>query len=230
MALNKAMMASRLRLSTIVFILISLFLQIHSQTAAYTVLIETSKGNMKCILYDEAPLHAENFIKLSQGGFYDGLLFHRVICDFMIQTGDPNSRNAQKGEALGYGDSGYTVPGEFHPGLYHKKGVLAAARQGDRINPDRKSNGSQFYIVQGKKMTDAELDIMEKSGSHIPFTAEQRMHYRDLGGAPHLDYAYTVFGEVVEGLDVIDIIASVPTDERDRPLDDIRIVRISVID
>lgn len=184
---------------------------------------------MKCILYEETPLHAENFIKLAQGGFYDGLLFHRVISDFMIQTGDPNSRNASKGEALGYGDSGYTVPGEFHPGLYHKKGVLAAARQGDRINPDRKSNGSQFYIVQGKKITDAELDQIEKSGSHIPFTAEQRMYYRDLGGAPHLDYAYTVFGEVVEGLDIIDIIASVPTDERDRPLDDVRIIRISVI-
>jgi peptidyl-prolyl cis-trans isomerase B (cyclophilin B) len=201
-----------------------------SQTAAHTLLIETSKGNIKCILYEETPFHTENFVSLASQGFYEGLLFHRVIQDFMIQTGDPGSRNAPQGAALGYGDAGYTIPGEFHPSLYHKKGVLAAARQGDQVNPARESNSSQFYIVQGMKMTDAELDAMEASGAHIKFTPEQREIYREQGGTPHLDYAYSVFGEVVEGLDVIAKIASVPTDERDRPLNDVRIIRITVLE
>lgn len=223
------MMMIRLRLNAIFVFLFVLTVHLHSQTAAYTVLIETSKGNMECILYGETPMHADNFVKLAQNGFYNGLLFHRVIRDFMIQSGDPNSRNAAKGVALGYGDPGYSVPAEFHPGLYHKKGALAAARQGDRVNPSRSSNGSQFYIVQGKRMTDAELDAMEKSGSHISFTREQRIHYRDPGGTPHLDYAYTVFGEVVDGFEVIDSIAFMPTDDRDRPVEDIKIIRVSII-
>jgi cyclophilin family peptidyl-prolyl cis-trans isomerase len=222
-------MTNRIQLTGLFVFLAIIPLRVLSQTPAQTVLIETSKGNLKCILYEETPMHSENFVKLAREGFYDGLLFHRVVRDFMIQTGDPNSRNAQKGVALGYGDSGYRIPAEFHPDLYHRKGSLAAARQGDQVNPGRESNGSQFYIVQGRKFTDAELDAMEKSGAHIPFTADQRKIYRETGGAPHLDYAYTVFGEVVEGFETIDKIASVPTDSRDRPLDDVKIIRISVL-
>jgi peptidyl-prolyl cis-trans isomerase B (cyclophilin B) len=201
----------------------------HSQKAAYTVLIETSLGKMKCVLFEETPMHSENFIKLSNEGFYNGLLFHRVINNFMIQTGDPNSRNAEKGIMLGYGDSGYKIPAEFHPDLYHRRGVLAAARQGDQVNPSRESNGSQFYIVQGRIIPEAELDAMEAGGGHIPFTEEQRKYYTTSGGTPHLDYAYTVFGEVVEGLDVIDKIAAVQTDGRDRPIEDVKIIRITVL-
>ena len=211
------------------FLLLVIPVQLHSQIAAHTFLIETSKGNLKCILYEETPMHADNFIKLINQGYYNGILFHRIIRDFMIQTGDPDSRNAQKGVSLGHGGPGYRVPAEFHPALYHRKGVLAAARQGDKTNPNRESSGSQFYIVLGKIINDAELDGMEASGGHITFTQEQRMYYKNLGGTPHLDYAYTVFGEVVEGLEIIDAIAAVPTDQRDRPLEDIKIIRMSVL-
>jgi len=200
-----------------------------SQTAAYTVLIETSKGNMKCILYEEAPMHADNFAKLSKMGFYDGILFHRVISGFMIQAGDPNSREAGTGATLGYGDIGYKVPAEFHPDLYHRKGVLAAARQGDHDNPGKESNASQFYIVQGKKLPEEVLNSMEADGTHIIFTPEQRMYYKEEGGTPHLDYAYTVFGEVVEGFEVIDAIASVQTDGNNRPVGDVKIIKITVL-
>ena len=184
---------------------------------------------MKCVLFDAAPMHADNFVKLAKDGFYDGLLFHRVIDNFMIQTGDPDSRNAGDGVMLGAGGPEYTIPPEFHPDLYHRKGVLAAARQGDHINPGKESNGSQFYIVKGKKLTDAEMDAMEAGGSHIRFTGQQRTVYKNLGGTPHLDYSYTVFGEVVEGLWVIDRISAVPTDQHDRPLEDVRIMRITVL-
>ena len=137
-------MVNRLKI-IILFVLISaLPARIFSQKAAYTVLIETSKGNLKCILFEETPMHSDNFVDLAKKGFYNGLLFHRVISDFMVQTGDPNSRNAEKGVRLGFGDSGYKVPAEFHPDLYHRKGVLASARQGDHANPRRESNGSQF--------------------------------------------------------------------------------------
>lgn len=200
-----------------------------SQTAAYILLVETSKGNMKCILYEETPMHTDNFIKLVHDGTYNGVLFHRVIKDFMIQTGDPDSKNASKGYRLGSGGPGYEVPAEFHPDLYHKKGALAAARQGDHVNPNRASSGSQFYFVQGKVLSDEQLDQMENSGVHIRFTAEQRMVYKAIGGTPHLDYAYTVFGEVIEGFGVIDAIAAVPTDQMDRPLDDVKILKISVL-
>lgn len=222
-------MSNRIQLFPLFVSLLALSLSVFSQTPSRALLIETSKGNIKCVLFEETPMHTENFVDLAVQGFYDGLLFHRVIQDFMVQTGDPRSRNASRGDALGYGDPGYTIPAEFHPGLYHWKGVLASARQPDRVNPRRESNGSQFYIVQGEKFSDAELDAMEKSGSHIAFTPEQRTRYREIGGAPHLDYAYTVFGEVVEGLDVVDRIASVPTDERSRPLEDVKIIRISIL-
>jgi peptidyl-prolyl cis-trans isomerase B (cyclophilin B) len=201
-----------------------------AQTAFHTLLIETSKGNLKCILYEQTPLHADNFIKLVKDGTYNGVLFHRVIKDFMIQTGDPDSKNAPSAAILGSGGVGYTIPAEFHPDLYHKKGALASARQGDQVNPNRESNGSQFYIVQGKIFTDEQLDHMENTGAHIKFTAEQREVYKTIGGTPHLDYGYTVFGEVIDGLDIIDAIASEPTDTRDRPLDDVKILKISVLE
>ncbi len=218
--------------SALIFISILSMTSTHnacSQTAAHTILIETSKGNMKCILYEQTPMHADNFINLVNDGTYNGVLFHRVIKDFMIQTGDPDSKNAAKGAVAGSGGPGYRIPAEFHPDLYHKKGALAAARQGDQTNPNRESNGSQFYIVHGAAFSDEQLDQMESAGSHIKFTAEQRMFYKALGGTPHLDYEYTVFGEVIDGIEVIDAIASEPTNETDRPLEDVKIIKISVL-
>jgi len=184
---------------------------------------------MKCILYEQTPMHADNFIQLVNDGTYNGVLFHRVIKDFMVQTGDPDSKNAAKGALVGSGGPEHKVPAEFNPDLYHKKGALAAARQGDETNPNRESNGSQFYIVQGVVFSDEQLDQLESSGSHIKFTAEQRMFYKSLGGTPHLDYGYTVFGEVIEGIEIIDAIAAEPTDERDRPLEDVKIIKITVL-
>ena len=211
------------------FLHLCLASSVTSQTAAHTLLLETSKGNIKCILYEQTPMHTENFIKLVRDGTYDGVLFHRVIKDFMVQTGDPSSKTAPKGALVGTGGPKYTVPAEFHPDLYHKKGALAAARQGDQSNPNRESNGSQFYIVQGMVFSDEQLDQLEKAGAHITFTPEQRMVYKAVGGTPHLDYAYTVFGEVIEGFEVIDMIASEPTDERDRPLEDVKIIKVRVL-
>jgi len=184
---------------------------------------------MKCILYEQTPMHADNFIKLVKNGTYNGVLFHRVIKDFMIQTGDPDSKNAAQGTLVGTGGVGYLVPAEFHPDLYHKNGAIAAARQGDQTNPNRESNGSQFYIVKGEIFSDEQLDQMESAEAHIKFTAEQRMVYKAVGGTPHLDYAYTVFGEVIEGFEVIDKITSEPVDERDRPLEDVKIIKITVL-
>ena len=211
------------------FILCCSFSSAISQTAAHTLVLETSMGDIKCILYEQTPMHTDNFITLVRDGAYNGVLFHRVIKDFMIQTGDPSSKNAPKGALVGTGGPKYTVPAEFHPDLYHQKGALAAARQGDQTNPNRESNGSQFYIVQGNVFSDEQLDQLEKAGAHIKFTAEQRMVYKSVGGTPHLDYAYTVFGQVIEGFEVIDRIAAEPTDERDRPLEDVRIIKVRVL-
>jgi len=222
-------MLYRIQISTVIVFLFSVSQSLFSQKAAHTIQLETTSGVMKCILFEETPMHAENFIKLFREGYYEGLLFHRVIHGFMIQTGDPNSRNAFKGQVLGHGGPDYTIPAEFHPDLYHRKGVLASARHGDQINPGKESNGSQFYIVQGKIISDAEMDAMESNGSHIKFTDEQRMIYKNIGGTPHLDYSYTVFGEITEGLEVLDKIASVPTDNRDRPLEDVKIISIKVL-
>lgn len=202
---------------------------VSAQTVSHTLQISTSKGMMKCILYEETPMHAENFLELVQKGFYNGLSFHRVIKEFMIQTGDPDSRKATGGALPEHGDVGYTIPAEFYPDLYHRKGAMGAARQGDQVNPNRESDGSQFYIVQGKVFSDEELDQMERSGAHIKFTDEQRQVYKTLGGTPHLDYAYTVFGQVIDGFDVIDAIAATPTDNRDRPLVDVKLINISIL-
>jgi len=192
------------------------------------VKIETTKGTMIAILYDETPIHRDNFVKLAESGFYEGLLFHRVINTFMIQGGDPESKNAGPNQQLGNGGPGYTLPAEIVPKYFHKKGALAAARTGDAMNPQRRSSGSQFYIVQGKKYTDMQLDSMEKQMNTV-FTKEQRNNYVEIGGVPHLDAQYTVFGEVIEGLDVIDKIASVETGKNDRPVEDVKIIKISVI-
>ncbi len=187
----------------------------------FYVKIETSYGEMVVKLYNETPKHRDNFLKLVKDGTYDGLLFHRVIKEFMIQGGDPNSRTASKGQMLGDGELGYTIPAEFVPGLYHKKGALAAARQADQVNPKKESSSCQFYIVQGNKWdADRLAMVQERMGKN--FTDEQAQTYATLGGTPFLDGDYTVFGEVVEGLDVIDKIAAVQTDRNDRPLEDVK--------
>ena len=172
-------------------------------------------------LYDATPGHRDNMISLIEKGFYDGQLFHRVIKDFMIQGGDPHSVDAEREKRLGSGGPGYTLPAEFHDHLIHKKGSLAAARQGDQVNPEKRSSGSQFYIVQGRVFSPDELEVLVERGMHAPFTPEAVAIYTGIGGTPHLDGSYTVFGEVVEGLEVLDSIASVQTDSYDRPLEDV---------
>lgn len=183
--------------------------------------LKTSLGDIRILLYDSTPLHQQNFIILAREGYYDGQIFHRVIKNFMIQGGDPNSIGATKGESLGSGDPGYTIPAEFSPDLYHKKGALAAARSGDAVNPKRESSGSQFYIVQGQVFSIEQLNAFVKMGRHAAFTPEEIESYTTIGGTPHLDGAYTVFGEVVSGLDVVEKISLLPTDAYDRPIEDI---------
>jgi len=193
----------------------------------HLIKIETSKGDMLIKLYNETPEHRDNMIKLINEGFYEDQLFHRVMKDFMIQGGDPHSTGAEKGQRLGTGSPGYTVPAEFNKDLIHKKGALAAARQGDSVNPERASNGSQFYLVQGRVLTQEEIDIFTQRGV-ASFTEETAQIYMTLGGAPHLDGSYTVFGEVVGGLDIIDSIASGPIDAYNRPVEDV-VYSISLI-
>ncbi len=244
------------------------------------VRLETSYGDIVLKLYAETPLHRDNFVKLVEDGFYDGVLFHRVIADFMIQTGDPNSKNAKPGQSLGTGDVGYKLPAEIiYPKYYHKKGALAAARQGDQVNPKKESSGCQFYIVEGRKFSDDELNMMEKNmyqrvksnlfqekakdkqneinqyrmernqekldvirdsiltevhkemadSAAYKFTEEQRKDYTTIGGTPHLDGEYTVFGEVIEGLDVVDKISGTKTGNMDRPVEDIRIIKAKLV-
>lgn len=248
----------------------------HKEKSTF-VLIETSYGNMKIRLYNETPLHRDNFIKLVEAGFYDSLLFHRVIKDFMIQGGDPDSKGAKPNASLGGGSPGYKIDAEIVPHLYHKKGALAAAREGDNVNPEKKSSGSQFYIVQGTVFDTLQLVQMEQKINEpkkqklfyeyimstenvglktkldslnnakafeqlndeiqkivvqlepefeklelFYFSEEQKQVYSSLGGTPHLDQAYTVFGEIIEGLNVVDSIAAVKTGRSDRPVEDIR--------
>ncbi|MGK7392520.1 MAG: peptidylprolyl isomerase [Candidatus Cyclobacteriaceae bacterium M2_1C_046] len=239
----------------------------------YLVTISTDYGDMKAILYDDTPEHKENFLELARKGYYDSTIFHRVIEDFMIQGGDPTSKTAQPGEAAGFGGPDYTIPAELETEHFHRKGAIAGARQGNRQNPEKRSSGSQFYIIDGttfseeflttdleklgqalqqylmrtkydslrqrfqmlynaqkfdeynelmielKPMIEEELDInLDKEISQ-----ERLEVYTTIGGAPHLDNEYTVFGQVIEGLDVIDKISDVPTDRRNRPVEDIRI-------
>lgn len=183
----------------------------------YLVTITTDAGAMRLVLFDETPLHKANFIKLAKEKFYDGLLFHRIIEAFMIQGGDPNSRNAKPKEALGNGDVGYKIPAEIRPNLFHQKGALGAARDN---NPQRESSGCQFYIVEGRPMKGADLDRQLDRATRKP-TEAQKQVYQTQGGTPHLDGGYTVFGQVIDGLAVVDSIAARPRDARDRPLNDI---------
>lgn len=201
------------------------------------VKIETTEGVIVVKLYNETPLHRDNFLKLVNEKFYDGVLFHRVIPDFMIQTGDPDSKNAVPNAQLGAGGVGYTVPAEITtPEIYHKKGALAAARQGDQVNPLKASSGCQFYIVKGKTFTDAELDTMERrwkiragkaAGDSVKLFSEQaRNDYKTIGGTPHLDRNYTVFGEVIEGIEIVEKISTAQTNRLDRPIEDVKVLEI----
>ena len=192
------------------------------------VLISTNYGDMKAILYNETPLHRDNFIKLVKEGYYDGTLFHRVIDGFMIQGGDPDSKTAKPKRMLGQGGPGYTIPAEFKQELIHKKGALAAARMGDNVNPQKASSGSQFYIAQGKRYTSEELNMLQaRMGKQ--FNQTQKDAYVNEGGVPFLDYEYTVFGQVIEGLEVIDKIAKVQKDRYDRPVEDVKMT-ISIVE
>lgn len=182
-------------------------------------LIETDFGNMKVLLYDHTPKHKENFIKLAKEGFYEDLLFHRIIPSFMIQGGDPQSRGAAPGTNLGSGGPGYLIDAEI--GSPHVRGALAAARTGGASNPEKKSSGSQFYIVQGQSQTEASMSSWEQRKG-IKYNEAQRKLYMEKGGRPDLDMEYTVFGEVVEGLDVIDKIAAVKTGRANRPVEDVK--------
>ena len=195
------------------------------------VRIETSCGTIRVALSDDTPLHSKNFLKLAREGFYDGTLFHRCIKDFMIQGGDPESRGAEPGKLLGEGDVDYTIPAEFClPYLYHWRGALAAAREPDDINPEQNSSGCQFYIVYGRKQGPGDIkkvrSMLQEKG--IEMTSQMSDDYQMRGGTPHLDGQYTVFGEVIEGLDVVRRIQEVATDSNSRPLEDVVIQRMTV--
>ena len=191
------------------------------------VLLETTEGNIRIMLYDDTPIHRDNFLKLTDEHFYDSLLFHRVIKSFMIQTGDPKSKNAEPGETLGGGDLGYTLPAEINATThYHARGAVAMAREGDKQNPERRSSACQFYIVWGKTYSTKELEaiqekVLENTNGQTKFSSEMFWTYRKRGGSPHLDGQYTVFGEVTEGLEVVERIQRVFTDDYNRPVDDI---------
>jgi cyclophilin family peptidyl-prolyl cis-trans isomerase len=193
----------------------------------------TTEGVIVIRLSDSTPLHRDNFLRLVKSHYLDSMLFHRVINTFMIQSGDPDSKRAQPGQPLGSGGPNYTIPAEFRNTLFHQKGALAAARQGDDVNPEKKSAGSQFYIVQGKVFTDNQLDSIEVARLHgYKLPATYREIYKTKGGTPQLDQNYTVFGQTIRGLDVIDKIATTPTSsgaDSDRPLKDMRIITARLI-
>lgn len=219
-------------LFTLVCLSIAVFAQdstVRKKDRKRDVLLKTTYGDITLRLSDSTPLHRDNFIKLVKTGYYNGVLFHRVINHFMIQSGDPNSKDAKPGVALGNGGPAYRVPAEFRTTLFHKKGVLAAARDN---NPEKASSGSQFYIVQGKTFTDAGLDSVETFRLKFKLPPAHREVYKTLGGTPHLDQGYTVFGETVKGLDVVDKIAAVKTStgqDKDRPLEDVRIIEAKLV-
>lgn len=195
------------------------------------IMIETTMGNIKVVLYDETPLHSNNFKSLVNRGFYDGVLFHRVINKFMIQAGDSTSRSASPGELLGDVTEPYTIPAEIrYPEILHKRGALCMAREGDNVNPQRVSSAYQFYIVYGTRFDDNMLDRVQArldatTGGSVVLSPEVRDVYKRIGGTPHLDGQYTVFGEVVEGIDIVRNIQWVDTDANDRPLTDVRIIK-----
>jgi len=205
-----------------------------SQTVNTEVLLETTAGNIRIGLYEETPQHRDNFLKLTKMQVYDSLLFHRVIKDFMIQSGDTNSKHAKPGQLLGTGDFDYTQEPEFRlPQIFHRKGVVAMAREGDDKNPERRSSACQFYIVWGKVLDDARIAKVQErldtlTQGSVKLTPEMIEVYKTVGGTPHLDGQYTVFGEIVEGMEIVDKIQQAKTDKNDRPLEDIRILRATV--
>ncbi len=250
-----------------------------ADTTSVKVKVSTTMGDFTVLLYGDTPVHRDNFVKLVGEGYYNNTLFHRVINEFMVQAGDPDSRNARPGQHLGAGNPGYTLEAEFvYPKHFHKRGALAAARTGDAMNPEKRSSGSQFYVVTGRKFSEAELGQVEQNAinrtmqkifeelarsrrdeimalqqagdaegleklrqqlistteeiaakKHVGLTDEQREAYTTVGGAPHLDGDYTVFGEVVDGMDVIDRIEKVETDSSDRPREDVRILSMQIV-
>ncbi len=217
----------------VILLTFALGVALHAEKRTH-ILLKTSKGDITVELYNETPAHRDNFIRLCKEHYFDSLLFHRVIYEFMIQAGDPDSKNAAPDQHLGEGGPGYDIPSEIHfPQLFHKRGALAAARENDDINPDRKSSGSQFYIVWGKKFTDEDLEemqetIRERTGITLP--KEVCKVYRTLGGTPHLDGSYTVFGEVVDGLKTVDKIQRTATNNDDRPKKDILILETKILE
>ena len=218
----------------LLFIIHLSFLSSWAQTKNTEVLFETTAGNIRIALYDETPLTRDNFLKITKMGIYDSLLIHRVIKDFMIQSGDTNSKHAKPGQLLGTGDFDYTTEAEFRlPQIFHRRGAVAMARENEKVNPERRSSACQFYIVWGKVRNDMQMaKIQEKLDSAtqgtVKLTPEMIEVYKTVGGAPHLDGQYTVFGEVVEGMDVVEKIQGVETDKNDRPLEDIRILKATV--
>ena len=199
------------------------------------VLLETTEGNIRIALYNETPLHRDNFLKLVKMHVYDSLLFHRVIKDFMIQGGDLNSKYAKPGQPLGTGELDYTIEPEFRlPQLFHRRGVVAAAREPDEVNPEMRSGACQFYIVWGRQLNDVAISRVQQrldtlTKGQVKLTPEMIEIYKTQGGTPHLDGQYTVFGEVLQGLDVVDKIQQSATDKRHRPYTDVRILRASVV-
>ena len=204
-------------------------------TVEHEVLLETTKGNIRVKLFNDTPRHRDHFMKLVREGYYNGLLFHRVIPDFMIQAGDPSSKNAPKGARLGEQSLDYNIPAEIRlPQIFHKRGTLAAAREPDIVNPMHESSSSQFYIVIGKKQDEKGLERGRKNlqklfGDSLTMTKEMENTYRTIGGTPHLDGAYTVFGEVTEGMDVVEKIQNVERDEYDRLVEDVRIIKATIL-
>ena len=219
---------------TIILMLMLTFTAL-SKAQTNEVLLETTEGNIRVMLYDDTPIHRDNFLKLVRMQVYDSLLFHRVIKDFMIQGGDLNSKHALPGQRLGSGELDYTLEPEFRlPQLYHRRGVVAAAREPDNVNPEQRSGACQFYIVWGKILNDKQLAFIQQrldSATHgqVKLTPEMIETYKTVGGTPHLDGQYTVFGEVTQGLDVVDKIQQAATDRYNRPTADIRILRATII-
>ena len=205
----------------ITLIALCLALMSACKSSEKTATITTDYGTITVKLYNETPQHRDNFVKLANEGFYNGTLFHRVIKEFMIQGGDPDSKNATPEQMLGQGEPGYTIPAELVPKRYHKRGTLCAARKGDQVNPEKQSSGSQFYIVQGKKRKKTGLQQIEaRTGTKV--AEQEKKPYKERGGTAMLDGKYTVFGEVISGMEVVDKIAEQPTGYADRPLQDVK--------